>query len=613
MLADVPVLTPPMVVVLVLVVVAAYLFISERIRTDITAMLILSLLGVCSVIPGFEDAIQQASLYSGFASDAVIAIIAVMIIGAGLDRTGIMGWLAARILALGRGREIATLGLLCLSAGFLSAFVQNVGVMALFLPVVSRVAVRSGIPLARLLIPVGFCVILGGTITLVGNSPLILLNELLMQSSLQVAPFALFSIAPVGVALLGSGVLLFMLAGPYLLPMETPGRGPTNTRALAYFQRVYGLDASVQEVVVPPGSALVGHTIRDVQETCQIRIIATHHQGRTRIATPVTVVLEAPSVLAVIGETERVEQFALHYDLRVRKSTQTFFEALLPMRAGIAELVIPPDSELIGRTIREIRMRETHGLTLLTIHRAGQSLHDHLPETPLQSGDTLVCHTRWRSLRRLERDSDFVVVTTEYPKDEERPHKVFSALGFFLLALGLALFTEVRLGVAMLAGGIGMVLSGVLSMDEAYTAVSWRTVFLLAGLMPLGLAMQTSGAAAWITAQTLVVVEWLPALGVQIVLALLASAFSLLISNVGATILLVPIAMNIAGASGADPGLYALIVALGTSNSFLIPTNQVNALIMGPGGYQGVDFLRAGAGMTLVFLLVSLLMLNLFY
>ena len=165
----------------------------------------------------------------------------------------------------------------------------------------------------------------------------------------------------------------------------------------------------------------------------------------------------------------------------------------------------------------------------------------------------------------------------------------------------------------MLIGAIGMVLTRVLSMDEAYEAVSWKTVFLLAGLMPLGQAMQHSGAAAWIAGETLLLFGRLPEWGLQIILALMASVFSLLISNVGATILLVPVAVQIALGAGADPVLYALIVALGTSNCFLIPTNQVNALIMGPGNYGSRDFIRAGGGMTVLFLGVSLGVLNLMY
>ena len=611
-------LTPPITMVLILIGLTAFLLVSGRVRPDVTAVLVLSLLGVLSAIPGFDVAIHADNLYSGFASDAVIAIIAVMVIGAGLDRTGIMNWLAGWILRIGGHTEPLLIGLLCLSAGVFSAFFQNVGVIALFLPVVSRIGARSGISPARLLMPVGFCTILGGTITLVGCSPLILLNELVRQSNRMLAPgqriepFELLTTAPAGLALLTVGIGLFLLGGRVLLPGKPADTG-RGLRALDYFKRVYGLDASIHEVVVPANSPLVDTTIREAQERYGVRIIATHHADRTRLAPLVTVVIVAPAVLAVIGEPENVATFARDNRLWVRKRTETFFETLLPTRSGIAELVVPPDSGLIGKTIRDVRMRETHGLTLLAVHRAGKSLRENLPEIAFQAGDTLVCHTSWAALRRLEHGRDFVVVTSGYSREEERPHKVVSALVFFLLAMTLALFTEIRLGVALLVGAVGMVLSGVLSMDEAYGAVSWKTVFLLAGLMPLGQAAQSSGAALWLAQQILVWLGTVPEWVLQVVLALMASLFSLVVSNVGATILLVPIAINLAVVSGASPALYALIVALGTSNSFLIPTNQVNALIMGPGGYRSGDFIRAGSVMTVVFLVVSLGVLNLLY
>ena len=207
---------------------------------------------------------------------------------------------------------------------------------------------------------------------------------------------------------------------------------------------------------------------------------------------------------------------------------------------------------------------------------------------------------------------------TEYPHEELRPHKVNFALLFFGIALGLVLFTDVRLSVALLTGAIGMVLSGVLSIDEAYQSVSWKTVFLLASLIPLGAAVESSGTAQWIAVHTLDLLgSDVSPFVLQAVIAVLATFFTLVMSNVGATVLLVPLAVNIAvqasaaGIEGASPALFALTVALATSNSFLIPTHQVNALIMGPAGYRVTDFLRAGGIMTVLFLVVMLVMLNL--
>jgi len=233
---------------------------------------------------------------------------------------------------------------------------------------------------------------------------------------------------------------------------------------------------------------------------------------------------------------------------------------------------------------------------------------------PFNPGDTLVAHTDWNALERIENHHDFVVVTTEYPHEEElRPNKLLHAAIFFAIAIFRVLFTDIRLSVALLTGAMGMVLSGVLSIEEAYEAVSWKTVFLLASLIPLGLAVETSGTAKWIADQILLVVGDMPIWVIQASVAVLATFFTLVMSNVGATVLLVPLAVNIAIGAGASPAVFALTVAIATSNSFLIPTHQVNALIIGPGGYTVPDFMKAGGIMTVLFLIVMMVIMNLVF
>jgi len=262
-------------------------------------------------------------------------------------------------------------------------------------------------------------------------------------------------------------------------------------------------------------------------------------------------------------------------------------------------------------------MRRAYGLSPLVLYRAGEVFtrdeRNRLGEIPYQAGDTLVCHTTWESLARLESNRDFVVVTSDYPREELRPQKVGYALTFFLTAIGLVLLTDLRLSLCLLIGAVGMILGRVLSIDEAYKSVGWNSVFLLASLIPLGQAVQSTGTAEWIASQFLVVFDGMPVWVIQSAVAVLATFFTLVMSNVGATVLLVPLAVNIAAGVGADPALFALTVAISTSNSFLIPTHQVNALIMGPGGYRVADFMRAGGIMTVLFLVVSLAMLNLFF
>jgi len=320
-------------------------------------------------------------------------------------------------------------------------------------------------------------------------------------------------------------------------------------------------------------------------------------------------------VLGVVADPHDLAHFVEKYSLKKRRQLRTFSESLATTKAGIAEVVIPPGSDLIGKSARDIWMRKTYGLAMIGLHRNGETMRegDEIRTMPFQAGDTLVVHTAWDALARLETNRDFVVVTTEYPREELRPHKVLPAAIFFSIALFMVLFTDIRLSVALLTGAMGMVLSGVLKIEEAYEAVSWKTVFLLASLIPLGLAVETTGTAKWIADQVLLVVGHMPVWVIQSAVAALATFFTLVMSNVGATVLLVPLAVNIAIGAGANPAVFALTVAIATSNSFLIPTHQVNALIMGPAGYRVSDFLKAGGIMTVLFLVVMLIMMNLVF
>jgi len=326
--------------------------------------------------------------------------------------------------------------------------------------------------------------------------------------------------------------------------------------------------------------------------------------------------IEIGTVLGILGSPDNVMAFVKRYGLELRKHIETFTEALSASKAGIGEIVIPPGSNLIGKSARDIWMRKTYGIAMVGLHRNGETLREGegIRDLPLQAGDTMVVHTSWDALTRLEQDRNFVVVTTEFPHEEElRSNKLGWALLFFGLALFIVLFTDVPLSIALMTGAIGMVLSGVLSIEEAYQAVSWRTVFLLASLIPLGLAVETSGTAKWIAEQTISIVGHMPVWVILGAVSVLATFFTLVMSNVGATVLLVPLAVNIAIGVGADPIMFAITVAIATSNSFLIPTHQVNALIMGPGGYRVPDFIRAGGIMTALFLVVLIVMMNLIF
>ena len=606
-----------------------YLFAFEIVGVDVAAISIMVLLGLTSLVApwmGLEEGlIDTQYLFRGFSSNAVMSIIAVMIIGAGLDRTGMMNSVAAFILKIGGKTEKRIIPIISSTVAIISSFMQNVGAAALFIPVVSRISARSGLPMSRLLMPMGFCAILGGTVTMVGSSPLILLNDLMISSNhalpadQQMELWSLFSVTPVGLALVATGIIYFVVAGKYVLPKTPSESGAVAATTMGYFQDVYGIDYAMTEVFSPEDSPLTGMMLDEIETRYKIRVIATQRpDGETRVgpgSLARDLALEDRMGLCILASPGHFKNFVAENNLTVHDEIEIFSESLATTKAGIAEIVIPPGSNLIGKSARDVWLRKVYGIAMVALHRNGETMREGegIRDMPLQAGDTMVVHTQWDNLVRLESDRNFLIVTTEFPHENLRPQKLGWAGFFFAVALFLVLFTDLRLSIALLTGAIGMILSGVLSIDEAYEAVSWKTVFLLASLIPLGLAVETSGTAKWIADQTLMVVGSQPVWVIQASVAVLATFFTLVMSNVGATVLLVPLAVNIAIGVGANPAVFALTVAIATSNSFIIPTHQVNALIMGPGGYSVPDFMKAGGIMTILFLVVMMVMMTIVF
>lgn len=612
-------LTPEIIAVLGILVFAVTLFVFEVVRVDVAALLVLVLLGLSSQVEAFNGGlIPTYQLFEGFSSNAVMSIIAVMIIGAGLDKTGVMGVMAAQILKRAGKTESRIMFVLSMCVAYISSFMQNIGAAALFLPVASRISRRTAIPLSRLLMPMGFCAILGGTMTMVGSSPLILLNDLIESANLHfpdnaipMEQFGLFSVTPVGFALVMSGITYFLLFGKKILPVAE--KQTLTTENLQHYRDVYGIDGRIFEVRVTEDSDLAGLRLGEVQAHGRSGwILGIKTAESTQIIPPQDALIPQGALLAIMGARQEIQDYAEAHQLEISPFLNEFAEALNPTTAGIAEIVIPPDSDLIGKTISECDIRKRFGMRVLAVFRIDTVIDDELSSLKLQAGDTMVVHSRWQDMIQVAKDKRFAVVT-DFPKEEFRTNKLRNASVAFLIAIGLVLFSDLPLALSLMVGAVGMVLGRVLDMEEAYNAVSWQTVFLLACLIPLGLAMQQSGAAAYLASLALTVMDGLPVWVIQLFLAIIATVFTLVMSNVGATVLLVPLAIQIALGVGANPAVFALTVALATSNSFLIPTHQVNALIMGPASYKVVDFMRAGLGMTVLFLTVMLVMLNLFY
>jgi Trk K+ transport system NAD-binding subunit len=309
---------------------------------------------------------------------------------------------------------------------------QNVGAAALFLPAVSRISSRARIPMARLVMPMGFCAILGGTLTRVASSPLIMLNDLIDNANARLPAaramdsFGLFSVTPVGLALVAAGLVFFALFGKSVLPGSATDTLVRGTGTARFMRRLHGVHAAVREVEVPVDSPLVGRKIVDAQLEYDVRIVASRYAGKVLVAPPVDAPIAAPATLAIIAQPDKLKQFVADAALKLRPKLVEFRHLLARSIAGVAEILVPPDSGLVGQTAKDLHFRLKYGLSLLSIIRGGKAITDKVAAVPIQAGDMLICHTRWEHLARLEKDRDLVIVTTDYPREPQEPFRLAS-------------------------------------------------------------------------------------------------------------------------------------------------------------------------------------------
>lgn len=606
-------LTTDMKLVLGLVGFTMVMFVFERIRADVVALVVLVLLGLTRLVAP-ED------LFRGFSSDAVINVIATMILGMGLDRTGALNRLAVWLLRRANGIESRLLLLSSAIAGINSSIMQNTSVTALYMPIASRLSARTGIPLSRLLMPIAAAIIMGGGLTMVGNSPLILLNDLLVSANANLPsgvatlrPLHMFAPMPIGAALLVAGLAYFHFFGAKLL-REDGDKGVTPARTQSYFARTYGIDGDVYELTVSADSPLVGMSLGEAEALHGAPLLLALKTGNeSRLAPPSDARIWVGSVLGAMGPKQEVADFAQNNFLRQSTRLREFGDLFNPSRAGISEAVVPPTSRYIGKTPAELQLRKQYGISLLAINRDKQVITENVRKQALRSGDMLVLHSIWTDLADVAQTRDIVVVT-DYPKGEQRPHKFKAAMIIFALTMAIALSSKIPASIALMTGVAGMLVTGVLKIDEAYAAINWKTVFLMACLIPLGWAMDSSGAAAWVAGHT---IERLPAgmpvWVIELVLALLTTSFSLVISHVGATIVMVPLAINLALAVSGNPTAFALIVALSASNNFMTASNPSVSMITGPANYTAAELWRVGAPLSLAYTAIVVIAVNLMF
>ena len=608
---------------LLVVAVAVFLFIVEWVRVDVVGILMMVLLPELELVNA-QDA------FRGLSSNAVVAIIGVMIIGYGLNRAGLVSRIIQPVLGfIGKSSSRLVVIFSALIAA-ISSVMQNTGAAVLFLPAIRFAAShRLKTHISRVLMPIGMAAILGGTLTMIGTSPLILLNDILPQG---MPKFGFLELTPIGLALVIAGIAYLSTWGMHLLAGSSPNQSDVKEGSTAAFENTvlssYPLINGPYEIFVPEDSL----SEKDPQEVANIRrrylvnIVALAKENGTCDVAPLpNTVVRAGFALCAYGPDEAVRNFVRDYGLVLRKEPLIFKNTMFnPAIAGVVEVVVSPRSSLIGKTIQEIRFRQTFGMNPLAVHQSGRTYYRELADLPLQAGDMVLVHGSWEQFHALQELHQNFIVISPFEEEFHKPEKAKRASVCFLIALFLMVFSSfyfqkrpynpLPLSVCLMVGALGMILSKVMTISEAYRSVDWRTVFLLGGLIPLGMAVDQTGTAQWIAKGIIIGLgDFMSPLLLLVILACLSCAFTMVISNVGACALLVPLGVSIAHQIGIDARVAVIVVGLGVSNSFILPTHQVNALYMGPGEYRSRDYIKIGGFLSLIYIVVLVAMTYVFY
>jgi di/tricarboxylate transporter len=610
------VLTTDMIIVFCLLGFAIFLFVFDLLRVDLVGLLMMVMLPLTGVIAP-EEAI------AGLSSNAVVSIIAVMILGAGLNKTGVMNAVASQIIKVAGNSETRIMVIISTTVAFISSFMQNIGAAALFLPATMRISRQLNIPAGRILMPMGFCAITGGCLTLVGSSPLIMLNDLMegwwmynreAAGNTPFRPLGLLSVTPIGIALLIGVLGYFVVIGRKLLPADTCKIDEDS--AERRLQEIYGAEVGHgYELVVPayfPSQTLGELELRPKYHVTVVGIAKGEERYTKNFAPVKEDAIEAGDILWVIGSDAKLDVLTRELGWQLREEPELFADDNSIDESGIVEGVVIPHSNLAGHTMEEMKFRELYKVNPLAIVRGDEIMLDNINVTKLIQGDTLLLQGKWQRFKLIAEKMDIAFIE-EIRGEDLKPERTKCALFFLFMSLALVMGFEVKLSIALLTGALGMVITRIISADQAYDAVDWRTVFLLAGLIPLGTAFESTGAAAYIAHKVLGAFSSMTPMLLLLLISVLTAFFSLVASNVGAAVLMVPLAMNMASELHLDPVLAALVVAVSASNTFILPTHQVNALIMRPGGYRPKDYMKAGCGVAVLYTLILLGMLKLFY
>ncbi|MFZ1397690.1 MAG: SLC13 family permease [Candidatus Promineifilaceae bacterium] len=579
------------------------LFASEKVRVDLVSMMVLLALLLTGLLTTEEA-------FSGFSNPAVITVWAIYIVSASLTHTGIadvLGKYIGRIAGTGEARLIFVI---MASVAMMSAFMNNIGAAAVLLPVTIGLGRKTGIPASKLLIPLAFGSLLGGITTLIGTPPNLLASDALQEVGL--APFRLFDFTPMGLIILSSSLVYMTFIGRHLLPSYAETLH-TDPRELS---REYHLKDYLAELNVLPESPLIGKTIVEscLGETYDLTVMGVVRDGRMRLGILPNAHIRVGDKLLVKGSEQQM--LSVRREIGVSLSSESAIEEQdwQNEEVTVAELVVSQKAPFIGKTVKSANFRARYGLTVLAIWREEKSMAGQLENVRLRLGDTLLVQGRLERIQEAGKDIAFLLLTSRQEAPSLRTSKAPLNLVIFVSMITLVGLGWLHISVAAVLGAVLSILTGCLTMDEAYKSIEWKSVYLIAGMLPMGIAMENTGAALFLSEQIIAVVGGLGPRGIMVGLFVLTTLLTAFMSNAAAAVLVAPIAIQSAYALGVEPHAFVMGTAIAASNSFVTPIgHQACVLVYGPGGYRFFDFARVGLPLTLIIWVLMTLFLPIFF
>lgn len=582
----------PEIIVIAVTLVALILIISDRLRPDLVALLVLATLPLSGVIT-FQEA------FSGFSRSVVITIIGLFIITQGLEQTGVVKWLADRLRHIGRGSEVRLLLLFMTAGAVLSLVMTTIAAAAVLLPAAIQVGRESEVPPSKLLMPLAFGTLLGGTATYFTTANIILSSILRDQGqdALSMAHFL-----PTGSLIMLAGLAFMVLVGRFMLPRrESVGQSVSPLALSRSLYQTYQLNEQLWEVRVTPDSKLAETPLAqsEIGQTLGMNVLAIW-RGHQAILNPApTEVLHADDYLLMLGPEDRMQELET-WGAQIGR-TNGHPHQREEYYVDLTEVVIPPRSSVVGSSLMELRFRNKYHLTAVALWREGKSYRTDVGKMPLEVGDALLMVGSPQHIRALTEDPDFLVLRSSHAAQPPLPQKAGWALGITATVILASVFEVLPSAEAMIIGVAAMALTGCINLDEAYRGISWRVIFLIAGMLPISLAMINTGLADRVGTAIIGIIEPLGPFGLIGGLFLLTVLVTQVIGAQVTALIVGPIAVTAAIKLGVNAQAVAVAVATACSAAFLTPiAHPVNILMMGPGNYTPRDFLKVGTGMMVV-------------